>query len=209
MPATTTSTGSEQFATFEEKRYHVRCVACRETTSPPPDNRPQYEWQFALEGSADALTGEEIVRRTWTSQIWNETPGKESHLFILARALCGPQVTQADFDALDFPDLVGLRGSVMVKLDPKGWPVLDKETFRPVAPAKAAVAPGPRAPRQRLGLRTDQQAEALLALGLENDPPMDLAAVNAWIAGAYPGKALDTIGEAEARALIDSVEVPF
>lgn len=144
MPATTQSTGAETFAGFDERRYQLRCVECKPTVSPPPDNRDQYAWTFALEGTRDEENGGEIKRRCWTSQIWNDTPGKESHLVLLARALCGNQVSQEDFEALDYPDLVGRTGSAMVQLDQKGWPTIDKTTFRPVgnvAPKNQAALP--------------------------------------------------------------------
>jgi len=228
MPATQTTTGAETFQGFDERRYQLRCVECKETTSPPPDNRPQYSWTFALEGTRDEENGGEIKRRCWTSQIWNDTPGKESHLVILARALCGPQVTQAQFEALDYPDLVGLTGNALVKLDQKGWPTIDKESFRPVgnaaprnqAPLPQAAAPTPAQtqlpnkptrpvlPRPAAAnIASEEQREKIRQLAEKGK--LDAASLDAWIAESYAGKTLATITPEEATALLEALSVPF
>lgn len=221
MPATATGTGTEKFTSFDERRYTLRVVECKATTSPPPDNREQYEWRFALEGSADPETGGEVVRRAWTSTIWNETAGKESHLVLVARALCGLSVTREEFEALDFRDLEGLRGSAMVTLNSQGYPTIDKTTFRPIGtnaapkgqatlPAAAPAAPKrPAPPARPANLRTDAQRDDLLAAGLANDPPMSADDLNTWIGTEYPGKTLDSITQDEATALIAAFGVPF
>lgn len=216
MPATMSSSGTEQYSTFEERRYTARVVSCRATVSPPPDNRDQYEWQFALEGTADAMSGEEIVRRAWTSQIWNETPGKESHLVILARALCGPTITQEGFEALDYPDLVGRRGSVMVKIDAKGWPSIDKATFRPLGAAKPA-AQRPLAPAApAAAVATDAPAEPkqikLLHLAAEA-AEIDAGVLAEHIAARYDGRTDAQLTQAEAKAVLADIQdgevIPF
>lgn len=226
MPSTTTSTGAEMFTGFEEKRWTLRCVQCKATKSTLDEGKDQYEWSFALEGSRDEENGGEIKRRTWTSQIWNETPGKESHLVLVARALCGNQVSQSEFEALDYPDLVGLKGSAMVTLNSKGWPTIDKETFRPVgtsAPKGQATmritdspvdlaAPrsaAPRRPGAVPALRSEDEAAEILQLARANEPPMSDADVDAWIAGEYPGQTLATNNAAQAKALIAAFDIPF
>lgn len=209
MPATLSSTGTEQFLSFEEKRYQIRVVSCQETTSPPPDNRPQYKWEVALEGTEDPMNGGELVRRMWTSQIWNDTPGKESHLVIVARALCGPQVTQEAFEQLDYPDLVGLRGSVMVKLDAKGWPSIDKETFKPIAaarqlqaPARPAAQPAPVAQAEALA---DPRQIKLLHLAAEA-AEVDAGRLAEYIATKFGGKTEAMLTAAEAKAVLTDIQ---
>lgn len=227
MPTATRNAGTEAFTDFEERRYQLRVVSCKETTSPPPDNRAQYEWQMALEGSSDPESGREITRKMWCSTIWNETAGKESHLVLIARSLLGADVTFEDWEALSFDDLVGKRGSAMVALDGKGYPAIDKTTFRPAGRAAAArqldretgevitaptgapkrPAPPPRPQPPTAGVRTDEQRDRLLAAASEAE--YDLPTLTNWIAQEYPGKDLDTITGEQAEALIDAAKLPF
>lgn len=221
MPAATQSAGTEKFTDFEERRYTVRVVSCEDTTSPPPDNRPQYKWEMALEGSEDPETGAEMVRRMWCSTVWNDRPEKESHLVLIARALIGPSVTYEQWEALGFADLVGLRGSALVALDPKGYPAIDKTTFRAVGKkakgadvAAQSVAAGPTNARPlppRPGgapvRRSDEQSETILKLAREQEIAPD--ALDEWIGGYFPGKALDALNPAEAAEIIEQLKIPF
>lgn len=204
MPATMSSTGTEQFLEFEERRYNVRVVKCEESISPPPDNRPQYKWEVALEGTTDAMNGGEWVRRMWTSQIWNDTPGKESHLVIVARALCGLQITQAGFEALSYEDLIGLRGSVMVKLDAKGWPVIDKETFKPVSAGKAAAARPTPAPLVTETLADPKQIK-MLHLAAEA-AEVEATILAEHIATKFGGKTDVQLTSVEAKAVLNDIQ---
>lgn len=234
MPAAQLSTGTDKYVDFAEQRYTVRVRACQETTSPPPDSRPQFEWLMALEGTEDPETGGEIAIKMWTSAIWGETAGKESHLVLVMRAFKGPDVTLADFEALDFPDLVGMRASALVRLNAKGYPTIDKETIKGLgaaaapkgqtplptpAPARPADAGTPARPNAPTPPRrppapaaptgpSEAQLAELFGRALANDPPLDRDAVEAWVAESYPGKTLATISGAEADALINAL-LPF
>lgn len=226
MPATIEgSAGTDKYTSFEEKRWPIRVVLCKETTSPPPESRPQYEWHFAVEGAQDYETGAELVRRVWCSQTWGEIPEKESHLVIMARALCGPNVTRDQFEALDYPDLVGLRATAMVMLDSKGWPTIDKLSMKSVgnaAPRNQAPLPQATAPAQTQlpnkptrpaflppsNLRTEEQVAELLGRAAVNDPPLSAGEVDAWVAQSYPGTTIATLTREQADDLIDAL-LPF
>jgi hypothetical protein len=207
MPATTASTGTDKFVDFEERRYQLRVVKCEESVSPPPDNRPQFKWEFALEGSRDPESGGELIRRVWTSQIWNETSGKESHLVLLARALCGPAITEHEFNRLSFEDLVGLRGSALVSIDAKGWPAIDKTTFRAIAnrPAAAPVA-APSMPATAIpGATANPKQVQLMHMAAEaNDIPPDSLALH--IAERFGGKTDKDLTGAEVVAVTTSIQ---
>jgi hypothetical protein len=81
------------------------------------------------------------------------------------------------------------------------------------APAQAQLPNKPTRPnfkpRADTNLRTAEQRDELLSLGLENDPPMSAEDMNAWIASEYPGKTLDTITPEQAETLIRGASVPF
>ncbi len=235
MPTATRSAGTEKYIDFDERRYQVRVTGCKEATSPPPESKPQYEWQFALEGTADPENGLEETTRVWTSTVWSEAVGKESHLVLVARALIGPSVSFEDWEALDFADLVGKQGSALVALNAKGYPAIDKTTFRPAGKAAAArqvnretgevfatgindplsakatadapkrPAPPPRA--STTPVRSDAQRDWLLKVATENE--YDLPTLTNWIHQEYPGKTLDTITGEECEALITALGVPF
>ena len=230
MPTATRTASTEQFLSFDERRYTLRVVSCKDTTSPPPDNRPQYAWEMALEGSSDPESGREITRKMWCSTSWNETAGKESHLVLIARALLGADVTFEGWEALDFDDLVGKMGSALVALDAKGYPAIDKTTFRPAGKATAArqvnretgevlateaMPPAPTAPKRpappprtsAAPVRSDAQRDRLLAVATENT--YDLPTLTNWINQEYPGKTLDTITGEECEALITALGLPF
>lgn len=230
MPATVEgSTRTDKYIGFEEKRWPLRVVSCQDDTSPPPDSRPQFKWEIAVEGAKDYDTGGELVRRMWCSTTWGEIPEKESHLVLIARALCGPKISKDEFEALDYPDLVGLRGSAFVKLDPKGWPTIDKSSFKPVGnaapknqatlPQTAAPAPAPttaNAPKRPIPparpagpeMITPAQAEQLAAHALKNYE-MGNAALTAWVAENYAGKAVAQLTAEEATQAIETLSVPF
>lgn len=231
MPTATRNASTEQFLSFEERRYQLRVVQCKDTISPPPDLRPQYEWDMALEGSEDPESGRETTRKMWCSTIWNETAGKESHLVLIARALLGQDVTFEGWEALDFADLVGKKGSALVALDAKGYPAIDKTTFRPAGKAAAArqvnretgevlateASPDPIAPKRpappprpapaAAAVRSDEQRDDLLAAATEVG--YDLPTLTNWIHQEYPGKTLDTITGEQAAALVTALAVPF
>lgn len=167
MPTVTKSEGTTKYTEFEERRYTVRVKTVMDTTSPPPDSRPQCEWRWLLDGTREHETGDPIEVRSWTSTVWNDTPGKESHLVLVAQAIYGQAITFEDWEALSFDDLAGQRATAMVTLNPKGYPTIDKTTFRPVkeqaapqpqraaAPAAAPLAPTDEAltdvTRQKIG----------------------------------------------------------
>lgn len=226
MPATIESQGTERYVDFEEKRYNVRVVALKPSTSPPPDNREQYEWNVALEGSADPETLAEIVVKFWTSQIWNDGVGTESHLVLVGRGLI-PTITRDQFEAMDYPEFVGLRGSAIAKLNPKGYPAIDKTTFKPVGnaapknqatlPQTAAPAPAPVAtptkparpgPLPRAALRTEAQVTEMMGRASANDPPLSAADIEAWVAQTYPGTTVATLTREQAEDLINAM-LPF
>lgn len=207
MPAATQSAGTDRYATFEEKRYPLRVVSCKDSTSPPPDSRAQYEWEWALEGTADPETGDPIQVRCWCSTVWGDNPEKESHLVIMARALYSPGVTFEDWEALGFDDLIGQRATAMVTLNAKGYPTIDKTTFRPLAkgtpvvPVTPPARPAPPMPpavaaptvasektRQRLAkliASDDLTPDALAAHCQQRGWPTDLTALTEEQARAF------------------------
>ena len=119
------------------------------------------------------------------------------------------RVAVEGFEALDYPDLVGRRGSVMVKLDAKGWPSIDKETFRPLGAAKPA-AQRPLAPAAPAApVATDAPAEPkqikLLHLAAEA-AEIDAGVLAEHIAARYDGRTDAQLTQAEAKAVLADIQ---
>jgi hypothetical protein len=224
MPAATMTTSSI-FTGFDERRYNLRIVGAKPSTS-PQDNRPQHEFELALEGTEDPEKGGEVVRRMWTSTAWNESAEKTSHQVLLARALCGPAVTLEQWEAIDYPDMLGMRFSAFVKLDAKGWPSVDKESIKaaatkaapalPITSATALASP-PTTPPARpvpppvrkpaVALRTNDQLGRLFEAGLALTDPLDEAALADWAVTSY-GHGLDALTPPECEELIAALGGP-
>jgi hypothetical protein len=219
LPAATKSNGTEKYTAFEERRYTMRVKAVADTLSPPPDSRPQYEWRWLLDGTREHETGDPIEVRCWTSTIWNDTAGRESHLVLLAQALYGPGVTFEDWEELAFEDLTDQRVTAMVMLNPKGYPTIDKTTFRPQAqpsappPPRAATPPpapvAPPAPPADVPLseRTRQRIGRLAAA--EDFDDSILARYTASALGATWPDLTEAQGQELTEALLEGQLVPF
>ena len=222
MPTATRSAGTERYLSFDERRYPIRATRCKETISTLMDGKPQYEWEFALEGGIDPESGLEITTRVWCSTVWSEAVGKESHLVLMARALLGAQVTFEEWEALAFDDLLGKRATALVALNAKGYPAIDKTTLKPATKASAArqidmdtgevtTAPQRPAPPPRASatpVRSDAQRDRLLEASTTQE--YDLPTLTNWISQEYPGKTLDTITPDECEGLISALDgAPF
>lgn len=174
MPAAQQSTSST-FEGFEEKRYTLRIVSGKETTSPPPDSNPQHEFAVAIEGYEDPERGGEVTRRMWTSQKWSEAEGKVSHQTLLARALLGPGVTLDQWEQLDYPDMAGMRFSALVALNAAGWPTINKDSI------KAPLGSNPAHKNQAALPQTNGTMRIV-------DAPVDLAAPRPAAQAQLPNK---------------------
>lgn len=220
MPAAQQSSATT-FEGFEERRYTLRIVAAKASMS-PQDQRPQHEFELALVGSVDPDRGGEIVRRMWTSTAWNDAPEKTSHQYLLARALCGPSVTLEQWEALDYPDLVGRTFSAFVKLNGQGWPTVDKDSIKssggaagmaaaqatPPPPATPPKRPAPPARPAGPEMITPAQAEQLAAHALKNFE-MGGGELAGWVAENFGGKAVAQLTAEEANQAIETLAVPF
>lgn len=220
MPAATQSSGTVKYETFDERRYVVRVLGCKESFS-PQDGRAQYEWEFAIEGTEDADTGREITTRKWCSTIWNDTPEKESHLVVMARALFGRPVTFEEWEALSFDELRDLRASALVVLNTKGYPDLDKESFKPAAPkaaspartatpAPAAAAPPPAAAAPADDSMTDKTRQKITKLAAAEDLTDDMLARHCReVLGATWPDLTEAQGKQLTEALLAEEVAPF
>lgn len=223
MPATAVSK-TANYEDLEERRYNLRIASAKGSISPPPDSRPQHEFEVAIEGTKDPTTGGEIKRRMWVSHAWNEGPEKISHQYLLARGTRG-NITREQWDAIEYEEMVGYRFSAMVTLNEAGWPTINKDTIKApmdrtptaavatsAAPAQAQLPNKPTRPgflpKVDPNLRTDEQVAELMGRAASNDPPMSAADVEAWVAGSYPGTTVATLTKQQASDLIDAL-LPF
>lgn len=225
MPAAQQSTSST-FVDFPEARYNLRIKSAKETTSPPPDSNPQHEFEVAIEGTTDPEKGGEIVRRMWTSTKWSEAEGKQSHQYLLARAICGPGVTLEEWERLDYPDLVGKRFSALVALNAGGWPTVNKDSIKPpigqaapptngqaalpTAPAQPSAPKRPTPPARPAGpdMITDAQREELAKHAFTNYE-MGVPELTTWVGENYGGRAVAQLTREEAKQAIETLAVPF
>lgn len=198
MAITMTATqGTDKWADFEDGLYEL---IFREMEEDEGKFGPQYKVYFRAVDLTDPETGEPATLSTWLSQKFNITPGKESNLALMVRALLGrdPQEGEEISDAA----LNDKHCMAYVALSERGWPRIKNDSFAKVRQAKPTAKPLPPKPAPKASLPAEKQAALIKAAqGADYDPAGP--EFNAWLVETF-GHGLDALTIEEADQVIDS-----
>lgn len=210
---------SDMFSEWETGVYTLEIIGLSMTESTLYQNKDgspkeQIEVRFVLPDVDDPQDGTPLKRKTWLAAYLggpnptSKSPRgrKGSALWQLVKAASGVACVEEeeyDLDAL----LIGKSVRAIVKLNDKGYPSIDNDSFEPikakVAPVAPAARPLPPPPARKAApaRRTDDQLTRLFAAGLAMEDPLDQAALDAWSVQSY-GHGLDALTPEQCEELI-------
>lgn len=204
MAITMTATqGTDKWADFEDGVYELIFHDMEEDEG---KFGPQYKVYFRAADLTDPETGEPATLTTWVSQKFNITPGKESNLALMVRALLGRD--PAEGEEISDAALRDKHCMVNVALSERGWPRIKNDSFAKVRPAKGPVAkPLPPKPAAKPRLDADVQARLIKAAqDAEFDP--NGKEFHDWLVQSF-GHGLEALTADEASATIESLSAGF
>lgn len=203
MAITMTATqGTDKWADFEDGLYEL---IFREMEEDEGKFGPQYKVYFRVVDLSDPETGEPATISTWVSQKFNISPGKESNLALMVRALLGrdPEEGEEVSDAA----LSDKHCMAYVALSDRGWPRIKNDSFAKVRTAKPAAKALPPKPVAKSKLQPELQAKLIKAAqGADFDPAGQEFAD--WLTQSF-GHGLAELTIEEADAAIESLSAGF
>lgn len=194
---------SDMFADWETGVYTLEVTGLTATESTLYKNqdgtpKEQIEVRFVLPDVADPQDGTPLKRKTWLNAYLSgprpdaKSPRarKGSQLWQLVRAASG--VACVDEEEYDLDALcVGKLVRAIVKLNDKGYPSIDNDSFEPLRtkPTPAASVAPPTRPlppppsRKAAPVRDQAQLDRLIAAGVAAE--IDEAGLDAWATKTY------------------------
>lgn len=217
---------SDMFSEWETGVYTLEITGLMVTESTLYQNKDgspkeQIEVRFVLPDVDDPQDGTPLKRKTWlAAYLGGPNPAsksargrKGSALWQLVKAASGVACVEEeeyDLDAL----LIGKSVRAIVKLNDKGYPSIDNDSFEPVKAKAVPVAPPtrplpapPKRPAAPTPRRTEDQLNRLFAAGLAQEEPLDQAALDGWAVTSY-GHGLDALTPTECEELIAALGGP-
>ena len=171
---------------------------------------PQYKVYFRAVDLTDPETGEPATLSTWLSQKFNITPGKESNLALMVRALLGRDPSEGE--EISDASLNDKHCMAYVALSERGWPRIKNDSFAKVRQVKPVTKPSakplpPKAAPKPVSLSAEKQAAVIKAA---QDADYDPAGADftAWLVEMF-GHGLAELTETEADQVIESLSGGF
>lgn len=203
MAITMTATqGTDKWADFEDGVYELILHDMEEDEG---KFGPQYKVYFRAADLTDPETGDPATLTTWVSQKFNITPGKESNLALMVRALLGRD--PAEGEEISDAALRDKRCMATVTLSERGWPRIKNDSFARIRQAKPAAKPLPPPPAPKPVLDPTLQAQLIKAAQDADFDPTGKEFTD-WLVQSF-GHALDALTTDEANAAIESLSAGF
>lgn len=204
MAITMTATqGTDKWADFEDGVYELIFHDMEEDEG---KFGPQYKVYFRAVDLTDPESGEPATLSTWLSQKFNITPGKESNLALMVRALLGRD--PGDGEEISDAALRDKHCMATIALSERGWPRIKNDSFAKIRAAKPAAKPlPPKAAPKPASLPAEKQAAVIKAAQDADYDPAG-ADFSAWLVETF-GHGLAELTETEADQVIESLSGGF